>query len=269
MGIAAGPAARLVSYGNAFLSGRYDAGRRTRDAIEPAVKRWRFDTLCERRGGFMPLRIVAHGPHGWFRWLRAERYTRLVLLKLSALDAMALDGPLKVFTATQPGWFVGALREGLPMVWDEWKRGPAGFYGTGPLRVEYRGAEVYAAPVRDPPDAEAVAARLDAVLAEAAALTPDEAPGLDRARAALLSAAPESLLERAAAPLLAPGERKLTLRRLAAAVQLAKRADRAVLGTWDWHEPGGSPLRPAGYGAALDDAILAAVNSATAPGGPR
>jgi hypothetical protein len=255
----AGTAARLVSYGNAFLSGRHDAGRGTLAAVEPAYRRWRFDTLCERRGGFMPLRAVAHGPRGWFRWLRAQGYTELTLLRLSELDVMALDGPLKVFAVMRPGWFVGASCAGLPMLWDEWKSGRSGIYQTGPFKVEHRGAEVYALPVREAPDPASAAARFGAVLAEAAALEPADAPAFERARAALAAADPESLLEPGFPRLLPPVERDPARRRLAAAVLLALTAPRTSAASLRME---GLPVRPPDYYDALGGALRAAVNPA-------
>ena len=96
-----GAAWRLVSYGNAFLLGRYDGDSLAKAAISQGITRWQFDTLLPRPHGIAPLRTVARDPYGWFRWLRKQGYRRLVLRWFSPADYAALDGPLKVFTTAE------------------------------------------------------------------------------------------------------------------------------------------------------------------------
>ena|GEM_PF-4553326 len=74
-----GAAWRLVSFGNAFLLGRYDEDGFANAALSRGVARWRFDTLLARPHGIAPLRTVARDPYGWFRWLRKKGYRRPVL----------------------------------------------------------------------------------------------------------------------------------------------------------------------------------------------
>ena len=254
MGSAADWTARLASYGNAFLSGRYDAGRATNDAISHQVRRWRFDTLVERRYGILPLRIVASSVRGWFRWLRRNGYRRLVLIYLSPAETAALDGPLKVLTEARAGWFVVADGRDHLMLWDEWRSGPLGMFRTGVFSVEMRGAVVYPLPPPPGADFDAVAARLDAALAAALARCPEDAPAFERARAALQAHDPEAVARGEGLPVLAPAEHPLGARRLGAAVRIVWANERPHS---NWLEP---PPRPPEFGPALRDAILAAVN---------
>jgi hypothetical protein len=256
MGSAVAWTSRLVSYGNAFLSYRHDAGRRTTRAISGEVRRWRFDTLVARPWAIMPLRMVARNPYGWFKWLRRSGYHNLVLLRLSRAEVASLSGPLDAFSASGPGWFIAAEGRGRVMLWDEWKSGASGMFGSGPFGVEFRGAEVDRLTRPASSDAGELIARLDAALAAAAALTPADAEGFERAREALNAPIPEAVAAHSGLPLLPPVADSLAARQLAAAVQIVWACERPF-SPWD-----GPPERPPGFNVAITDAVLRAVNGA-------
>jgi len=252
-----GAAWRLVSFGNAFLLGRYDEDGFAKAAISRGIVRWRFDTLQARRHGIAPLRTVARDPYGWFRWLRNNGYRRLVLTWLSDAEYAALDGPLKVFTTAEQGYMVAAEHEReLPMLWNVWRvDSPTGPFGTHGASVQYRGSDVFALPERADAGIDALVARLDAVFAEASVLVPGDAPAYERARAALTAGDPEGTVSPDELPLLAPSTHPLAARRLMAAVLLAGRAYDAHA----WRDD--VPPRPVDYGATIRAAVLAAVNT--------
>jgi hypothetical protein len=248
-------ALRLVSFGNAFLLGRYAEDGLAKAALSRGVVRWRFDTLLPRPHGILPLRTVARNPYGWFRWLRKNGYRRLVLVWMSAAQYTALDGPLKVFTTDEHGYLVVAEHEcALPMLWTAWRVDYTAGWGS-PAKVEYRGSDVFALPERAAADVDAVVTRLDTAFAEAAALVPGDAPAFERARAALRATDPEAAVAAAELPMLAPSAHPLRARRLMAAVLLARCAGAGH----SWRDE--PPPRPADYGAAVRDAVLCAVNT--------
>ncbi|HEY6237318.1 MAG TPA: hypothetical protein VIW69_19610 [Candidatus Elarobacter sp.] len=254
---------RLVSFGNAFLVGRYDGDRLARAALTRGIARWRFETLIARPHGILPVRTVAHDPYGWFHWLRRSGYNRLTLLRLSPAEYASLDGPLKVFTTREAGYMIGAEHASeLPMLWIVWRTDQfVGWFNARATKVAYRGSNVFAVPARDTADVDTVAARLEVALTEEAAATPDDAATFAHARAALVAREPEALLEPAELPMLAPSTHPLGARRLRAAVVITHRTAEAENRRW---RNGESP-RSAAYGQAIVYATLVAVNSLSYP----
>jgi hypothetical protein len=253
---------RLVSFGNAFLLGRYDGDALVRAALSRGISRWRFDTLIPRPHGILPVRTVARDPYGWFRWLRRSGYRRLTLLRLTRAEYAALDGPLKVFTTDESGYMIGAEHASeLPMLWNVWRKDQTiGWFNASWTKVEYRGSNVFALPAITT-DADTAAAQLDAALAVEAAAASGDAATFECARAALVAPEPERLLEPAELPMLAPSTHPLGARRLMAAVLITDRTSAADYRRW----LDGEPRRPAAYGHAIADATLVAVNSLSSP----
>jgi hypothetical protein len=249
---------RLVSFGNAFLLGRYDGESLAKAAISQGITRWQFDTLLPRPHGIAPLRTVARDPYGWFRWLRKQGYRRLVLRWFSPADYAALDGPLKVFTTAEHGNMIVAEHErDLPMLWNVWRTGDtSGWRSPRAAKVEYRGSNVFALPQLETVTADALAAQFDAVLAEASALRPADAPAFAHARAALAATDPETMLAAAELPMLAPSTHPMVARRLMAAVIIVRRVADAYR---EWRA--GGIARPAAFWPMINDAVLAAVNA--------
>jgi hypothetical protein len=255
-----GAAWRLVSYGNAFLLGRFDGDSLAKAAISRGVGRWQFDTLLPRPHGITPLRTVARDPYEWFRWLRKQGYRRLVMRWFSPADYAALDGPLKVFTTAELGNMIVAEHEReLPMLWNVWRTGDtSGWLGPRAAKIEYRGSNVFALPPGETMSADALAAHFDTVLAEASALRPADAPAFALARAALAAADPETMLAAAELPMLAPSTHPIVARRLMAAVIIVRRCADAYR---EWRL-GGIP-RPEAFWPTINDARLVAVNTLT------
>jgi hypothetical protein len=246
---------RLVSFGNAFLLGRYDEDGLAKAAVSRGIVGWRFDTLVARPHGIAPLRTVARDPYGWFRWLRKTGYRRLVLRWFSPAEYAALDGPLKVFTTNEYGYMAEAAHaRDLSMVWNAWRVDSTAGWGSA-AKVEYRGSDVFALPEPAAADFDALAARFDTMLAEASVLVPGDAPAYQHARAALNAAEPERGVPVAELPMLAPSTHPLGARRLLAAVLLARCADARHNRREDF------PPRPVDYAATMRAAVLAAVNT--------
>ena len=177
---------------------------------------------------------------------------------LSPAEYAALDGPLKVFTTHEVGYMIVAehARE-LAMLWNAWRVDyTEGWLSARAAKIEYRGTDVFALPQREPADDGAVAARLDAVLAEASLLTPHDAGTFAQARAALVAGDPDAMLVAAELPGLAPATHPLDARRLMAAVVIARRAGGEYSNRID-----GGPPRPPTFFTTISDARMAAVNS--------
>ena len=227
--------ARLVSFGNAYLSRGYDLRRATGAAIDPDVQRWKFEILTARRP--FPLQTVARSPQSWFRWLQGMHYGKLMLVALG-----------------HPYFGIAAAGDGVPMLWDEWRRGKTGIYFTGPMTFDLRGADADAAVTQARvPSLAAMIERLDPLLRAASALAPDDADAFERGRRAL-HASHAALPARTS--LFPPLSYVLDVRRAAAAIDAMSEAG----SRYSFRDPG--PPRPDGYGQTMMDAIVAVVNAA-------
>ena len=235
MSLALSEFARLVSYGNAYLSRGYDLRGATGAAIDPQAQRWKFEILTARRS--FPLQTVARSPQSWFRWLQGMHYGTLMLVPLG-----------------HPYLGIAAAGDGAPMLWDEWRRQQAGIYQTGPMTFDLRGSDAEAA-VTQPrvPSLAAMIERLDPLLQSASALAPDDAEAFDRARRALHASHPALPARTSLFP---PLSYVLDVRRAAAAIDAMYEAG----SRYSFRDPG--PPRPEGYGTTMIEAIVAAVNAA-------
>ena len=261
--------ALFTSFGNAYAAGLPLDGERLQRSLR-FVASMTF-VMTPQLTGSAPY-VVAHDPVAWFDALARSGTRRFSLVHVPRAGSPRERPALAAFVRGGGEWMIAAHEEKLTVSWlSRWSLAAEPVERPRIWSVEYAGCA--AAPSIRPlePELGAVRDALDRALRDALALAngkPDLrvwAGYFERARAALISAAPESLLDERSAPVLAEGMHVLMARQLVTAAQCAWVF--GGMGSWNDYTASDDAGREryqavtAALYAAVVDAIPAGVNT--------